>query len=170
MQMVRLNRIHERKLIKLAKRMNAFLQQLIDKHRIKKEGNTMIDHLLCLQKSEREYYIDQIIKGLVMVLILAGTDTSAMTLEWAMANLLNHSKVLKKAREEINSQLGDERLVEKSDVMELQHLQNIISKTVRLYPATPLLIPHLSSTDCIISGYNMPRDTVVLVNAYAIHI
>ncbi|GKV16714.1 hypothetical protein SLEP1_g27316 [Rubroshorea leprosula] len=81
---------------------------------------------------------------------LFGTDTSAMTLEWAMANLLNHSKVLKKAREEINSQLGDERLVEESDAMELQYLQNIISKTLRLYPGTPLLIRHLSSADCII--------------------
>lgn len=94
LQMVRLVGIHERKLLKLAKRMDVFFAT-VDKHRIKKEGNTMIDHLLCLQKLEPENYTDQIIKGLVMVSILAGTDTSVVTLEWIMANLLNHSKSAK---------------------------------------------------------------------------
>ncbi|GLU10744.1 hypothetical protein SLE2022_275300 [Rubroshorea leprosula] len=85
----------EKKFTNLAKRIDGFLQKLIDEHRIK-EGNTMIDHLLSLQKLEPDYYTDQIIKGLALVLIFAGTDTSAITLEWAMSNLLNHPSVLKK--------------------------------------------------------------------------
>ena len=58
----------EKKLKNLSKRSDAFLQGLIDEHRRKEEeGNTMIDHLLSLQKSQPEYYTDQIIKGLIMV-------------------------------------------------------------------------------------------------------
>ncbi|KAF3964792.1 hypothetical protein CMV_010955 [Castanea mollissima] len=41
----------------------------------------MIDHLLSLQESQPEYYTDQIIKGLILVLLGAGTDTMAVTLE-----------------------------------------------------------------------------------------
>nr|POF19669.1 cytochrome p450 81e8 [Quercus suber] len=92
----------EKRLKNLSKRTDAFLQGLIDEHRRKEEeDNTMIDHMLSLQKSQPEYYTDQIIKGLILVLLLAGTDTSAVTLEWAMTNLLNHPNVLKNAREEI---------------------------------------------------------------------
>ncbi|KAK1587079.1 hypothetical protein Q3G72_009297 [Acer saccharum] len=67
------------KLVNLSKRIDEFLQGLIDEHRIKKAGlestNTMIDHLLSLQESQPEYYTDQIIKGLIMVMLLAGTET-----------------------------------------------------------------------------------------------
>uniref|UniRef100_A0A2N9FSA9 Cytochrome P450 n=1 Tax=Fagus sylvatica TaxID=28930 RepID=A0A2N9FSA9_FAGSY len=160
----------EKKLKNLSKRSDAFLQGLIDEHRRKEEeGNTMIDHLLSLQKSQPEYYTDQIIKGLIMVLLLAGTDTSAITLEWAMSNLLNHPNILKKARDELDNQIGQEKLIGESDVSKLHYLQSIISETFRLYPAAPLLIPHMSSADCTVEGYDVPRGTMLLVNAWAIH-
>nr|POE51441.1 cytochrome p450 81e8 [Quercus suber] len=148
----------EKRLKKLANKTDAFLQGLIDEKRSKEEkGNTMIDHLLSLQTSQPEYYTDQIIKGLMLVLLIAGTDTSAVTLEWAMSNLLNHSEVLKKARVELDNQIGQEKLLNELDVSKLHYLQNIISETLRLHPAVPLLLPHMSSEDCTIGGYNVPR-------------
>ncbi|XP_030926572.1 cytochrome P450 81Q32-like isoform X1 [Quercus lobata] len=160
----------EKKLKGLAKRTDVFLQSLIDEVRNKEEeGNTMIDHLLSLQKSQPEYYTDQIIKGLMMVLILAGTDTSAVILEWVMSNLINHPDVLKKARVDLDNQIGQEKLIDELDVSKLHYLQCIISETFRLYPAAPLLVPHFSSNDCTIGGYDIPRDTILLVNAWAIH-
>ena len=57
--------ILEKRLKNLSKRTDAFLQGLIDEHRRKEEeGNTMIDHMLSLQKSQPEYYTDQIIRVL----------------------------------------------------------------------------------------------------------
>ncbi|XP_022740236.1 cytochrome P450 81D11-like [Durio zibethinus] len=160
---------YEKNLRELAKRMDGFLQGLVDERRNANGGNTMIDHLLSLQELEPEYYNDQIIKGLLFVMILAGTDTSAVTLEWAMSNLLNHPNVLKKAREEIDAQVGQERLIDEPDIAKLPYLQGIMSETLRLYPAAPLLVPHRTSDDCTIGGYNVPRDTIVLINAWAIH-
>ncbi|KAK3221608.1 hypothetical protein Dsin_008633 [Dipteronia sinensis] len=161
------------KVVSLSKRVDEFMQCLIDEHRNKKAGlesnNTMIDHLLSLQESQPEYYTDQIIKGLIMVLLLAGTDTSSVTLEWAMTNLVNNPEVMKKARAELDDQVGQERLIDEPDVFKLQYLQSIISETLRLYPAAPLLVPHMSSEDCTVGGYHVPRDTILLVNAWAIH-
>ncbi|GMP89857.1 hypothetical protein CsSME_00041236 [Camellia sinensis var. sinensis] len=74
-------RSFEKNLGILYKKMDAFLQGLIDEHRRDKSKNTMIDHLLSLQESQPEYYADEIIKGLIAGMILAGTDTSAMTME-----------------------------------------------------------------------------------------
>ena len=56
----------EKRMMGLSKRMDEFMQGLIDEKR-GKEGNTMIDHLLSLQRSQPEYYTDQIIKGLIRV-------------------------------------------------------------------------------------------------------
>lgn len=102
-------------------------------------------------------------------MLLAGTDTSAVTIEWAMSELLNNQKVLKKAKDEIDTQVGKERLVEEQDLPKLPYLQNIISETLRLHPPAPLLLPHCPSEDCTIGGFNVPRDTIILTNVWAIH-
>ncbi|KAJ8747978.1 hypothetical protein K2173_012951 [Erythroxylum novogranatense] len=130
---------------------------------------TMIDVLLSSQESEPEYYSDQLIKGLIMTLLIAGTDTSAVTIEWALSLLLNNPDALKKAREELDSCVGHDRLVDEADCAKLPYLQSIIKETFRLYPAAPLLVPHQSSDDCTIGGYLIPRETMLLVNAWAIH-
>ena len=103
------------------------------------------------------------------VLILAGTDTSSATLEWAMANLLNHPNVLKKVTIELDNQIGEDKLINESDISKLSYLQSIILETLRLYPTAPLLLPHMSSDDCTIQGYDVPRNAILLVNAWAIH-
>ncbi|XP_048335996.1 cytochrome P450 81Q32 isoform X2 [Ziziphus jujuba] len=160
----------ERRIKKLAKKTDRLLQRLIEEHR-RNQGsrNTMIDHLLSLQQSQPECYTDQIIKGFILTMLLAGSDTSAVTLEWAMSNLLNHPHILEKARAELDAQIGQQKLVDESDLPKLPYLLNIISETLRLYPAGPLLVPHYSSEHCTIGGYHIPRDTILVVNAWAIH-
>ncbi|XP_020230342.1 cytochrome P450 81E8 [Cajanus cajan] len=159
-----------RKLAEAGEKLDAFFQGLIDEQRNKKESsNTMIGHLLSSQESQPEYYTDQIIKGLIMALYVAGTETSAVALEWAMANLLNHPEVLEKARIEIDTEVGQERLIEEADVAKLPYLHNIISETLRLHPPVPMLLPHYSSQDCTVGGYDVPRNTLLMVNAWAIH-
>ncbi|KAF2302126.1 hypothetical protein GH714_032869 [Hevea brasiliensis] len=163
----------EKKLKSFGKRTDEFAQRLIDEHRSKKNNldsmNTMIDHLLSSQESEADYHTDEIIKGLVLNMIFAGTDTTAVTLEWAMSNLLNHPQVLEKAKSELDFQIGQETLIDEPDISKLPFLQNIILETLRLCPAAPLLLPHLSNNECSIGGYVVPKNTMLLVNAWAIH-
>ncbi|KAF2290755.1 hypothetical protein GH714_015327 [Hevea brasiliensis] len=102
-------------------------------------------------------------------MLFAGTESSAVTLEWAMSNLLNHPQVLEKARNELELNVGEETFMNESDLSKLPYLQNIISETLRLYPAGPLLTPHLSSQECSVGGYHVQPNTVLLVNAWAIH-
>ncbi|CDP04688.1 unnamed protein product [Coffea canephora] len=159
----------EKSLTKIFTKFDAFLEGLLEEHRRNKNSNTMIDHLLSLQESQPEYYTDQIIKGIIVVMLTAGTDTSSVTLEWALSLLLNHPEVLEKARAELDAQVGTDRLIEEHDLSNLPCLHNIISETLRLYPAAPLLVPHESSDDCKIGGYNIPRGTILLVSAWAVH-
>ncbi|MCD9638721.1 hypothetical protein HAX54_022859 [Datura stramonium] len=159
----------EKNLARLGKKMDALLQGLIDEHRRDKSRNTMIDHLLSLQEAQPEYYTDQIIKGIMLVMLNAGTETSSVTIEWAMSLLLNHPEVLEKARIEIDNHVGKDRLLDEADLPKLKYLQSIISETLRLFPAAPMLVPHESSDDCKVAGFHIPRGTMLLVNAWAIH-
>ncbi|KAK2657560.1 hypothetical protein Ddye_010612 [Dipteronia dyeriana] len=157
--------------LSIGEKTDSFLQGLIDEHlnaAADESRNTMISHLLVLRQSQPDYYTDEIIKGLIIVMLLAATDTSAVTLEWAMSNMLNHPEVLNKARAEIESLLDPNQLIDESDLSKLHYLHNIISETLRLYPAAPLLLPHLSSDDCTVEGYDIPRDTILFINAWAI--
>ncbi|XP_073039473.1 cytochrome P450 81Q32-like [Primulina eburnea] len=154
---------------RMGKEMDAFLQGLIDGHRRDKIKTTMIGHFLDLQESQPEYYTDSIIKGIILVMLLGGTDTTSITIEWAMSALLNHPEKLEKAKAELDSFVGSNRLIDESEVPKLPYLQNIISETFRLFPAAPLLVPHESSDDCKIGGYDIPKGTILLVNAWAIH-
>lgn len=151
------------KLRKTADKMDALFQGLVDEHRNNKENsNTTIEHLLHLQKSEPEYYTDDIIKGLIMVLVVAGAETSAIALESAMSNVLNNPEVLEKVRIELDTEIGQERLIEEADVTKLQYLQCIISETLRLHPPAPIIVPHFSSADCTVGGYDVPRHTMLM--------
>ncbi|KAI6697287.1 hypothetical protein NL676_017406 [Syzygium grande] len=126
------------------------------------ESKTMIDTMLS------DGYLDDIIKGQIQSMLAAGTDTSSVTIEWAMSLLLNHPDVLKKVHAEVDGVVGQDRLVDEADIHKLPCLQNIINEALRLFPPVPLLVPHESSEDCTIGGFNVPRGTMILVNAWAI--
>ncbi|XP_058723430.1 isoflavone 3'-hydroxylase-like [Vicia villosa] len=162
----------EKRCKKIAKKADSFLEGLVAEHcsgNRSDDGDTMIDHLLKLSELQPEYYSAHIIKGLIQAMLLAGTDTSAVTIEWVMSELLNNSEVLNKAKEEIETQIGKNKLIDEQDLPKLPYLQNIISETLRLHPTAPLLLPHYSSEDCTIGGFNVPKDTIILTNVWAIH-
>lgn len=104
----------------------------------------------------------------IQVMISAGTDTSAGTMEWAMSLLLNNPEALVKAQAEIDSQIGHSRLINEYDLIKLPYLHGIINETLRMCPAAPLLVPHESSEECTIGGFRIPRGTMLLVNMWAV--
>ena len=58
----------EKRLKRINKRADAFLQGLLEEHRNGKHSkNAMIEHLLTLQKTQPAFYSDYIIKGLIQV-------------------------------------------------------------------------------------------------------
>ncbi|KAM4121630.1 hypothetical protein ACJW30_01G019100 [Castanea mollissima] len=163
----------EKKMVGLMKKMDRFLQELVDENggagsevQVKK---LMIHNLLKLRETEPEFYTDKIIKGIIMVLLVAGTDTSSTTLEWAMSLLLNHPTAMERVKAEIDANVGQGRLLDEQDLPKLHYLQNVISETLRLYPPVPLLVPHEASEDCVVGNFDVPQGAMLLVNAWAIH-
>ena len=101
-------------------------------------------------------------------MLAAGIDTSSVTLDWAMAELLTNPHILTKLQREIEMVVGQERLVTTTDLPNLPYLKAVIKETFRKHMPAPLLLPRISTQACKLGGYDIPQGTRVFINAWAI--
>jgi len=101
-------------------------------------------------------------------MFVGGTDTTSTTLEWAMAEPLNHPNIMKKAQEEVRSVVKNKAKIDMNDIDEMKYLKCVIKETLRLHAPVPLLVPRETSTITKLGGYDIPEKTSVFVNAWAI--
>ena len=95
----------------------------------------------------------------------AGTDTSSTVLGWAMAELINHPREMRKLQDEVRA-AG--RVTEDHLVDGMPFLKAVISETMRLHAPAALLIPRETTEDTELLGYHVPARTRVVINAWAI--
>ncbi|KDP37367.1 hypothetical protein JCGZ_06821 [Jatropha curcas] len=108
------------------------------------------------------------IKHFILELFMASIDTESAAIQWAMAELINHPKVFKKLRDEMEStESANKRLVNESDVPNLPYLQAIVKESLRLHTPSPIIFRE-STKACKINGYDIESKTKLLINAYAI--
>eukprot|EP01018_Ginkgo_biloba_P005438 Gb_01677 [translate_table: standard] len=156
---------------------DAFAEKVIDEHveRMKlneqKEGRKDFVDVLLEMKEMQSMEIEltrENMKALILDMLIAGVESSANTMEWCMAELLRNPHVMKKAQEEIESVVGKDRRVMESEVPNLEYIQCVVKETLRLHPPLPLLIPHESTENCRVGGYDLPGKTRLMVNVWAI--
>ncbi|XP_047335476.1 cytochrome P450 76T24-like [Impatiens glandulifera] len=109
----------------------------------------------------------QQLKVLLLELILAGSDTTSITVEWAMTELLLNPDIMIKLRQEITEVIGPKGEIEEADIINLPYLQAVIKEAMRLRLAVPLLIPHNSKEEVEVNGYVIPKNTQTIINAWA---
>ncbi|KAL3676217.1 hypothetical protein R1sor_026165 [Riccia sorocarpa] len=172
---------YKKKMRITAKKTDEFLQGIIDdhleRHKLHKETGEkdedyvqdMVDVMLTRPRDADGTLTLNEIKGMMMNVLFAGTDTSADTIEWALSELIRNPRILQKAQEELDSKVGRERLVEEDDVPNLPYLQAVVKETFRLHAVAPLLIPHESTEASTIGGYEIPVKTRLFVNQFVIH-
>ncbi|KAK4486878.1 hypothetical protein RD792_006186, partial [Penstemon davidsonii] len=167
----------EEKMVCMQRKRDEFMKNVIEECLRRREGGAggggcgkkdLIQVLMDLQKKESEYYTDEAIRNLLLVLVQGATHTTSTTLEWALSLLLKNPAILQKARTQIENHTQNKRLITLSDLLEIPYLRCIINETLRMHPAAPLLTPHVSSEKCTIGRFDIPRGTILLVNAWDI--
>ncbi|RWR97033.1 Cytochrome P450 71A1 [Cinnamomum micranthum f. kanehirae] len=166
------------RLNKASRTMDAFLDRVIKEHQERKEiggqdgddQRDFVDVLLHLQEcSEIGVEMDRdSIKALILDMFSAATETTAITMEWVMAELTKNSEVMKKAQDELRRVMAGKQKVEEDDLHQMHYLKCVIKETLRLHPVAPLLAPKESNTEVMLQGYSIPSKTRVIVNAWAI--
>ncbi|KAL5723170.1 hypothetical protein ACHQM5_006595 [Ranunculus cassubicifolius] len=163
-----------------AKNVHRFLDDILEKiiheHEQYSSGDKehhmgFIDVLLSLRKTSdaHEEQLDSTtIKALTIDMLGAMMDTSATTIQWVLAELVKQPRVMTKIQEELMTVVGEHRMVEESDLPHLAFLNMTVKETLRLHPVAPLLLPHQSIEDISVEGYHIPKNSLIIVNAWAI--
>ena len=169
-----------RRMKQLSKMYDRFLERILDDHDEERRQRTdtgagetttardLVDVLLQLAQEGEETLMRDGVKAFVQDIIAGGTDTSALTMEWAMAELLRRPDAIAAATDEIDRVVGRGRWVEERDLANLPYIDGVVKETLRMHPVAPLLIPHLVREHTVVAGYDVPAGARVLVNAWAI--
>ncbi|KDP40690.1 hypothetical protein JCGZ_24689 [Jatropha curcas] len=160
----------------LSKKFNRFLEHVLDEHESRRKGvenyvaKDMVDILLQLAEDPNlEVKLERNgVKGFTQDMIAGGTESSAVTVEWALSELLRKPEIFKKATEELDRVIGRERWVEEKDIVNLPFIEAIAKETMRLHPVAPMLVPRQCREDTQIAGYDIQKGTRVLVNVWTI--
>ncbi|XP_050205156.1 cytochrome P450 71B26-like [Mercurialis annua] len=156
--------------------LDKFFQHILDDHMKpgrERSHDDMIDVLLGIEKEQaakggQVEFTKVNIKGVLMNLFVGGVDTSAITLNWAMAELMKNPRVMKKAQDEVRKVVGNKGRVTESELSQLPYINMIIKETFRKHPPVPLLIPRETISDITLNGYKVPAKTMLQVNVWAI--
>ncbi|KAF2267432.1 cytochrome P450 [Lojkania enalia] len=95
------------------------------------EGYTFL-HALAAYTRDRRVLRDQILN-----ILLAGRDTTACTLTWAIYELSRQPHITAKLRQEIIEHVGLENAPTYQNLKDMKYLQHILNETLRLYPVVP---------------------------------
>ncbi|KAM3207729.1 hypothetical protein ACQJBY_062786 [Aegilops geniculata] len=156
----------------------AFIGRVIDEHldrRSSEEAEAhqeqdIIDVLLRIQRDGNLQFpltVDNL-KVVIFDLFAAGSEAPATILQWAMAELMRKPSTMAKAQAEVRGAFMGQTKVTEEGLGELSYLHCIIKETLRLHPPGPFLLPKQCQEQCKILGYDVPKGTTVLLNAWAI--
>jgi hypothetical protein len=127
---------------KSLKVVNSFVNQYIDlalrlspeelSSETKSDSRYTFLHELASFTRDRKVLRDQLV-----AVLLAGRDTTASTLSWAIYELGRHPEIVRKLRDEILATVGTDQTPTYADLKGMKYLQNTMNETLRLYPAVP---------------------------------
>lgn len=109
---------------------------------------------------------DQQLRDEMMTLFLAGHETTATALTWALYLLSRYREVDAKLQEELQRVLGG-RPPAAIDLPNLPYTGMVIREAIRLYPPGPAFARE-PVEDVMIAGYKVRRGGIVLVNVYTL--
>lgn len=95
-------------------------------------------------------------------------DSSSITSTWMMVELIRNPEMMRRVVDEIEGAFEGDMVIKESVLSESEYLQACIKETLRLHIPGPLLVPHRAIETCKIEKYAIPKDSMVVVNGWAI--
>ena len=114
------------------------------------------------------YFEERQLQLFLVDLFLAGTDTTATTVYWALVFLSAYPECQEKIQEEIENVLGSDGTPKYENRHQLPYAQAVIQETFRMRPVFPISITHKASEDMDLLGYRIPKDTPVCANLWGV--
>ena len=122
---------------------------------------------LLLRAQDRGEQTDQQIRDEMMTMLLAGHDTTALTLTYTWYLLSQHPEVEQRLHAELDSVLGGDAPTA-SDARQLEYTEQVLNEAMRLYPPVYTLFRE-ATTDVKIGGYRIPAGSGLMLPQWVVH-
>ncbi|KAL7751197.1 hypothetical protein RI367_003403 [Sorochytrium milnesiophthora] len=106
---------------------------------------------------------------LASAFMIGGVETTAAIMQWFAALIPSYPEIQAKAHAELDRVVGRERLPTMADEASLPYIRAIIKEIERVHNPFWLGTPHYTTADDVYQGHFIPKDTVVLLNTWAMH-
>ena len=148
---------------KAAKIIHDVIDNIIEKATYKENEDTLAAQLIRASETldSSEAMTREEIRNEIIVLFMAGHETTANVLSWMWYLLSQAPDVEKKLHEELERELGG-KTPNFEDIEKLPYTRAILDETMRLYPPVPVLA-RMASKDDNINGMNIPAKSNILV-------
>ncbi len=100
-------------------------------------------------------------------LFIAGFETTASVMAWALYLLASHPECAARWHEEVDRVLQG-RAPQVDDLPKLSYISQVLKETMRLYPPAYTLARQCVREDRI-AGYGIPKSALILISVYGIH-
>ena len=132
------------------------------------DAGSMVSLLIRRQEKSPQLALDiTAIRNEAATIFMAGHETTATTLAWALYCLSKAPWAEAALHEELDTVL-DGRAPQLSDIPDLNHCRAVIEETLRLYPPVPILSRQSSQADDI-NGVTVEKAGLVLVVPWLLH-
>jgi cytochrome P450 len=144
------------------------MRVIAERRRAADPGSDLLAMLMRARDEETgESMSDRQLRDEVVTMFLAGHETTANALSWALYLLAMHPGEARKLRVELREVLGG-RPPTIEDVPRLVQTRAVIQETMRLYPPAWITTRRVEQED-MLGGYRVPAESVVFVSPYVIH-
>ncbi len=148
--------------------LNRVVRQIIDQRRRDSQPrNDLLSMMLHARDIDGSQMTDEQLLDEARTFLLAGHETTAITLSWTLYLLASRPHEQDRLRAELDTVVGD-RLPEVNDMKSLKVTESIILESMRLYPPA-FMIGREPLADFELAGYRIPAGTTIFMSQWVMH-
>lgn len=150
------------------RRLNRLMFRMIEQRRSAPTGaHDLLDRLLAARDEQGRQMSDRQLRDELLTVFLAGHETTAIAMSFALWLIARHPAVEQRLRQEWSDVLG-QRAVAADDVPKLPWTKAVLNEAMRLYPPA-WVVGREARDDYSIGGYTLPRGTTIFLSQYLTH-
>ncbi|XP_063620993.1 cytochrome P450 4C1-like [Cydia splendana] len=126
--------------------------------------------MLIMESGGEKGYTDLELCEETMVLIMAGTDTSAVGTAFTTVLMSRFQDIQAKVYEELQEVFGDsDRPLTVQDLPSLKYLEAVVKESLRMYPPVPVIVREVNNDVVLPNGTTLVEGVSVFLNIWGIH-
>ena len=130
------------------------------------DRSDILSLLMAAQDDQGQGLTSEELRDELMTLLLAGHETTATALTWALYWI----HLLPEVRDKLRAELAPlDRPLDQTAVQRLPYLNAVCSETLRIYPVGMLTFPRVVRSPITLCGYDLEPGTIVVGSIYLTH-